>query len=69
MKIFLQAFPQFSSEINELYASGTIKVDDKLYDLDIFFGNDMKFMQIFLGLGSSTGEYACPWCKVQSRHV
>ena len=63
MKIFLQAFSQFSSEINEFYASRTINVDDKLYDLDIFFGSDMKFMQICLGLVSSTGEYACPWCK------
>jgi hypothetical protein len=42
------------SEINELYASGNIKN---------FFGSDMKFMQICLGLVSSTGEYACPWCK------
>lgn len=55
------------SEINELYVSGNIKVDDKLYDLDIFFGSDMKFMQICLGLGSSTGEYACPWCKVHKK--
>jgi Na+/phosphate symporter len=34
------------SEINELYASGNVKVDDKLYDLDIFFGSDMKFMHL-----------------------
>ena len=46
------------SEINELYASGNIKN---------FFGSDMKFMQICLGLWSSTGEYACPWCKVHKK--
>jgi hypothetical protein len=27
----------------------------------------MKFMQICLGLGSSTGECACPWCKVHKK--
>jgi hypothetical protein len=39
-------------------ASGNIKK---------FFGSDMKFMQICLGLGLSTGEYACPWCKVHKK--
>jgi hypothetical protein len=30
----------------------------------------MKFLQILLGLGGSTGDFACPWCKIhkQDRH-
>ncbi|VDI14468.1 Hypothetical predicted protein [Mytilus galloprovincialis] len=55
------------SEINEMYLCKNIQVDSKLYNLEIFFGGDMKFIQICLGLGSSTGQYACPWCKVHKQ--
>ncbi|CAC5375870.1 unnamed protein product [Mytilus coruscus] len=52
------------SEINELYHSGSLKINENIYTIQLFFDGDMKFLQICLGLGSSTGEYACPWCKV-----
>ena len=59
-------FPVFH-EINQINSDGKIEVDGKTYELDIFFGGDMKFIQLCLGLGSSTGEYACPWCKVSKK--
>ncbi|VDI74504.1 Hypothetical predicted protein [Mytilus galloprovincialis] len=52
------------SEINELYHSGSIQINENIYKIQLFFGGDMKFLQICLGIGSSTGEYACVWCKV-----
>lgn len=41
-----------------------ITVNDIIYNLDLFFNGDLKFVQICLGLCSATGNYACPWCIV-----
>ena len=54
-------------EINELIKNSTLTVDEKEYEIDIFFGGDMKFIQIFLGLCGATGNYACPWCLVNKQ--
>ncbi|CAG2214315.1 unnamed protein product [Mytilus edulis] len=51
-------------EINEITSAGEIEFQDRKIKLEVFFGGDMKFLQICLGLGSSTGEFACPWCKI-----
>ncbi|CAC5396321.1 unnamed protein product [Mytilus coruscus] len=56
-------FPVFK-EINEITSAGEIEFQDKKIKLEAFFGGDTKFLQICLGLGSSTGEFACPWCKI-----
>ncbi|CAG2252094.1 unnamed protein product [Mytilus edulis] len=62
-----ECLSQVFSEINEMYSCKNIQVDSKLYNLAIFFGGDMKFIQICLGLVSSTGQYACHWCKVHKQ--
>lgn len=51
-------------EFNQLVKTPIINVNGKEYVLDIFFGGDMKWIQIFLGLCGATGNYACPWCHV-----
>jgi hypothetical protein len=47
-----------------------ITVDEKNFEIDLFVGGDMKFVLILLGLDGSTGDFACPWCKIhkQDRH-
>ena len=52
------------SEITKMNSENTLLIEDKEYELEIFIGGDMKFLQILLGLNSSIGTYACPWCKV-----
>ena len=54
-------------EMNELIKNPTLTVDEKEYEIDVFFGGDMKFIQIFLGLCGATGNYACPWCLVNKQ--
>lgn len=51
-------------QLSELDKNKTINVGDQDYEIEIFVGGDMKFLQILLGLGGSTGDFACPWCKV-----
>lgn len=51
-------------QLTEFCNTKSITVDGQIYSLDFFVGGDMKFLQILLGLGGSTGDYACPWCKV-----
>ena len=51
-------------ELNSLMNEGEITVGETKYKLDIFFGGDMKFVQLCLGLNGSTANYACPWCHV-----
>ncbi|CAG2246451.1 unnamed protein product [Mytilus edulis] len=36
----------------------------KTLNVEYFVSADMKFIQLLLGLCGATGEYACPWCKV-----
>lgn len=51
-------------ELNQLISAKEITVDDSTYKLDLYFGGDMKFVDIFLGLNGPTANYACPWCHV-----
>ena len=51
-------------EINEINSKGFISFDGEICEIEIFIGGDMKFIQLLLGLNSSIGTYACPWCKV-----
>ena len=51
-------------QLSELDKNKTINVGDQDYETEIFVGGDMKFLQILLGLGGSTGDFVCPWCKV-----
>lgn len=53
-----------NQEFNELYKEKTLTIADKTYPLDLYFGGDMKFDQIFLGLNGACANYACPWCHV-----
>ena len=52
-------------QINNILSKKKWIVSGKEIEVDYFVSADMKFIQILLGLGSSTGEYACPWCKVK----
>ena len=53
-------------KIDTLYekASTCIEVEGKHFDLDILMGEDMKCLQLGLGLGGSLCNYSCPWCRV-----
>ena len=51
-------------KINTLCEKASIEVEGKHFDLDIFIGGDMKFLQLVLGLGGSLCNYSCPWNRV-----
>ena len=51
-------------KINTLCEKASIEVEGKHFDLDIFIGGDMKFLQLVLGLGGSLCNYSCPWYRV-----
>ena len=57
-------------QLSEISEKKQITVDEQNFEIDLFVGGDMKFLQILLGLGGSTGDFACPWCKIhkQDRH-
>jgi len=50
--------------LNLLSENKCITVNGQTFDLELFVGGDMKFLQLLLGLGGSTGNFACSWCKV-----
>ena len=54
-------------ELNDLINNPKLTIGETEYDIDVFFGGDMKFVQIFLGLCGATGNYACPWCLVNKQ--
>jgi hypothetical protein len=45
-----------------------IEVEGKHFDLDILMVDDMKFLQLVLGLGGSLCNYSCPWNRVHKNH-
>ena len=51
-------------EINQLHSKNELDVDGRKIPLEMFVGDDMKFVQLLLGMNSSIATYACPWCKV-----
>jgi hypothetical protein len=51
----------FFDQLSKLSETKQITVDEKEIEIDLFVGGDMKFLQILLGLGDSTGDFACPW--------
>lgn len=51
-------------EINDMCSMRKVTLNEKVVELEIIFMGDMKFIQLVLGLGGSTGNYACPWCRV-----
>jgi hypothetical protein len=47
-------------KINTLCEKASIEVEGKHFDLDILMGGDnMKFLQLVLGLGGSLCNYSC----------
>lgn len=48
-------------QLSELSNTKFLTIDGKKYDIELFVGGDMKLLPILLGLGGSTGDYACPW--------
>ena len=50
--------------LNLLSENKCITVNGQTFDLELFVGGDMEFLQIVLGLGGSTGNFTCPRCKV-----
>jgi hypothetical protein len=55
-------------KINTLYEKASTEVEGKHFDLDIFMGGDMKFLQLVLGLGGSLCNYSFPWYWVHKNH-
>ena len=51
-------------EINERIKIGKIELEEQTIELDFFLGGDMKFLQMMLGLCSSSGAHCCPWCII-----
>lgn len=54
-------------QINSIFSKQKWNISGKDLNVDYFVSADMKFIQLLLGLGGSTGEYACPWCKVDKK--
>ncbi|CAC5386550.1 unnamed protein product [Mytilus coruscus] len=52
------------NQINNILSREKWHIAGTDINVKYFVSSDMKFIQLLLGLGSCTGEYACPWCKV-----
>jgi hypothetical protein len=62
------AWKPIVQEINTLYEKASIEVEGKHFDLDIWMGGDMKYLQLVLGLRGSLCNYSCPWHRVHKNH-
>ena len=49
--------------IDEVKNLQSVTVNDVVYDLEYFFGADMKFLAICMGIESASSTYSCIWCK------
>ena len=49
--------------IDEVKNLQSVTVDGVVYDIEYFFGADMKFLAICMGIESATSTYSCVWCK------
>ena len=53
------------NEIDERIKIGKITLENKeTVGIDFFLEGGMKFLQMILGLWSSSGAHCCPWCIV-----
>lgn len=55
------------NQMNDILSQDKWHIAGKDINVKYFVSSDMKFIQLLLGLGGSTGEYACPWCKVSKK--
>ncbi|CAG2189964.1 unnamed protein product [Mytilus edulis] len=51
-------------QFNSVLSKRKWHIGEKTLNVEYFVSADMKFIQLLLGLCGATGEYACPWCKV-----
>ena len=45
-------------EIEQVHTSGEISIDGTVFQVVLFLGGDMKFLQLSMGLSGSTSSYA-----------
>jgi len=50
-------------ELQELKNTGMI-INNILWNFELFFSSDWKFLAICLGFNAANSNYFCPWCKI-----
>lgn len=50
-------------ELQELNDTGMV-INNILWNFELFFSSDWKFLAICLGFNSANSNYFCPWCKI-----
>ena len=53
-------FENVGNQIDELT---DINIDNKIYNIQKYFGGDMKFLAIICGINAANSIYPCIWCK------
>ena len=50
-------------ELQELSNVGMV-INDILWNFELFFSSDWKFLAICLGFNAANSNHFCPWCKI-----
>src|SRR5437764_13433157 len=50
-------------ELQELSNTGMV-INNILWDFELFFSSDWKFLAICLGFNAANSNFFCPWCKI-----
>jgi hypothetical protein len=48
---------------DEIECLEKMEVNNRVYSIDYFVGNDLKMLYHEAGLKGATSNYSCPWCK------
>jgi len=57
------AASDFIKELQELSNSGMM-INNTLWNFELFFSSDWKFLAICLGFNAANSNYFCPWCMI-----
>ncbi|RGB25491.1 hypothetical protein C1646_821002 [Rhizophagus diaphanus] len=57
------AMTLFLRELHELKEFG-LEINDIIWQFDLYFSSDWKFLCICLGFNSANSKYFCPWCEI-----
>jgi len=56
---------------DEIKSTQSVIIDGHMFHIEYFFGADMKYLAICLGLQAANADYSCIWCKcpTDERHI
>lgn len=57
----------FIQELDELKNNG-LTINGIIWNFELYFSSDWKFLSICLGFNAANSNYFCPWCQISKRN-